>query len=71
MEVIMSAPKERNVPKPEAPARYRLAPIVERLVENTSGLCYGTAAVSLRFHDGRIVDITYTVTESQKEHLGQ
>jgi hypothetical protein len=60
--MIMSDPKER-----ESPARYHLAAIVARLAENTSGLRYGTAAVSLRFHDGRIVDITYTVTESQKE----
>jgi hypothetical protein len=48
----------------------RLATIVARLTENTAGLRYGTAAVSLRVHDGRIVDITYTVMESQKEHPG-
>jgi hypothetical protein len=46
----------------------RLAAIVARLAENAAGLRYGTAAVSLRVHDGRIVDITHTVTESQKEH---
>jgi hypothetical protein len=48
----------------------RLAAIVARLAENSAGLRYGTAAVSLRIHDGRIVDITYTVTESQKEYPG-
>jgi hypothetical protein len=49
----------------------RLAAIVARLAENSASLRYGTAAVSLRVHDGRIVDITYTVTESQKEYPGQ
>jgi hypothetical protein len=48
----------------------RLAAIVARLAENSACLRYGTAAVSLRVHDGRIVDITYTVTESQKEYPG-
>jgi hypothetical protein len=55
--------------KPQA--NDRLAVIVTRLAENSAGLRYGTAAVSLRVHDGRIVDITYTVTESQKEYPGQ
>jgi hypothetical protein len=67
----MSDPKEQNAQERKAPARYRLAAIVGRLAENTSCLRYGTAAVSLRFHDGRIVDITYTVTENQKEYPGQ
>jgi hypothetical protein len=49
----------------------RLAAVVARLAENTAGLRYGTAAVSLRVHDGRIVDITFTLTESQKEYPGQ
>jgi hypothetical protein len=44
----------------------RLAAIVARLAENAAGLRYGTAAVSLRIHNGRIVDITYTVTESTR-----
>ncbi|MDR0585072.1 MAG: YezD family protein [Treponema sp.] len=48
----------------------RLAAIVERLATNAAGIRYGTAAVTLRVHDGRIVDITHTVTESQKEYLG-
>jgi hypothetical protein len=55
-------------PKPRT--NDRLAAIVARLAENSAGLRYGTAAVSLRVHDGRIVDITYTVTESQKEYPG-
>jgi hypothetical protein len=48
----------------------RLAAIVERLAGNAAGIRYGTAAVSLRVHDGRIVDITYVVTESQREYPG-
>jgi hypothetical protein len=49
----------------------RLAAIVTRLAENTAGIRYGSVAVTLRIHDGRIVDITYTATESQKEYPGQ
>jgi hypothetical protein len=49
----------------------RLAAVAARLAVNAAGLRYGTAAVSLRVHVGRIVDITYTVTESQKEYPGQ
>jgi hypothetical protein len=51
-------------------ANDRLTAIVARLTENSAGLRYGTAAVSLRVHDDRIVDMTYTVTESQKEYPG-
>jgi hypothetical protein len=54
--------------KPKEKPHDRLAAIVARLAENAAALRYGTAAVSLRVHDGRIVDITHTVTESQKEY---
>jgi hypothetical protein len=45
----------------------RLTAIVTQLAKNASALRYGTVAVSLRIHDGRIVDITHTVTESTRE----
>jgi hypothetical protein len=51
-------------------ANDRLAAIVERLAGNAASIRYGTAAVTLRIHDGWIVDITHTVTESQKEYPG-
>jgi hypothetical protein len=57
-------------PKEKPRTDDRLAAIVARLTENAAGLRYGTAAVTLRIHDGRIVDITHPVTESQKEYPG-
>ena len=41
--------------------------VTDRLFENVSKLKYGQVAVSLRVHSGRIVDVTYTITESMRE----
>jgi hypothetical protein len=41
--------------------------VTNRLFENVSRLKYGQVAVSLRVHSGRIVDVTYTITESMRE----
>ena len=41
--------------------------IVARLLSNAAGLRYGSVSVSARLHDGRIVDVTYSTTESMKE----
>jgi hypothetical protein len=46
-----------------------MAAIVERLTENAAGIRYGTVAVALRIHDGRVVDVTHTTTESTKETI--
>jgi hypothetical protein len=42
--------------------------VANRLFENISKIRYGSASVTLKIHDGRIVDITHTVTESQREY---
>jgi hypothetical protein len=41
--------------------------IADRLLENVSGIKYGQVAVSLRVHSGRLVDVTYTITESMRD----
>jgi ABC-type Fe3+ transport system substrate-binding protein len=41
--------------------------IVARLLTNVAGLKYGSVSVTAKIHGGRIVDVTYTVTESMKE----
>ncbi len=41
--------------------------ITSRLLYNVAGLQYGSVSVTLKVHNGRIMDITHTVTESVKE----
>jgi hypothetical protein len=41
--------------------------IADRLIENVSKIKYGQAAVSLRVHSGRVVDVVYTNTESMRD----
>ncbi|MDR1933043.1 MAG: YezD family protein [Spirochaetales bacterium] len=48
----------------------RLAAIVARLTENAAGLRYGTTSVTLKIHDGRITDITFSTTENIREREG-
>jgi len=41
--------------------------IVARLLSNATGLKYGSVSVTAKIHNGRIMDITHTVTESMRE----
>jgi hypothetical protein len=41
--------------------------ITSRLLSNVAGLKYGSVSVTLKVHNGRIMDVTHTVTESVKE----
>ena len=45
----------------------RAETIVTRLLASVAELQFGIVAVSLKVHSGRIVDVTYTVTESMRE----
>ena len=38
--------------------------IAEALFNNAGRLKYGSAAVILKIHEGRIVEVTYTMTEN-------
>jgi hypothetical protein len=40
--------------------------ITETLFENAGRINYGTAMVILKIHEGRVVDVTHTVTESTR-----
>jgi len=40
--------------------------IAETLEENISRIQYGEASVSLKVHSGRIVSVTYSLTEKRK-----
>jgi hypothetical protein len=41
--------------------------ITSRLLSNVAGLQYGSVSVTIKIHNGRIMDVTHTVTESMKE----
>jgi hypothetical protein len=47
--------------------KQKAAAIAGRLLETVGKVRFGSAAVILKIHDGRIVDITHTVTESTRE----
>ena len=41
--------------------------IVARLLTNAVGLRYGSVSVSAKLHDGRVVEVSYSATESTRE----
>jgi hypothetical protein len=41
--------------------------IAERLCENATKIRYGSVSATLKIHDGRVVDITHSTTESTRE----
>jgi hypothetical protein len=41
--------------------------IVARLLTNAVGLRYGSVSVSAKLHDGRVVEVSYSTTESTRE----
>lgn len=45
----------------------KIEAISRRLIENASTIRYGSVAVDLRIHDGRVVDVTHRVTETLRE----
>jgi hypothetical protein len=44
--------------------------VTDRLFEHVSKIRYGSASVTLKIHDGRIVDITFSTTENTREREG-
>ena len=45
----------------------KAAVIVKRLLSNAEGLKYGSASATVKIHDGRVVEVAYTTTESTRE----
>jgi 16S rRNA U516 pseudouridylate synthase RsuA-like enzyme len=43
---------------------------LETLVENLSRIQYGEVSLTYRLHNGRIVSVTHTVTESTRQSIG-
>ena len=51
----------------ESVNRSKAEAIVIRLLTNAAELRYGSVSVSAKVHDGRIVEVTYSTTESTRE----
>ena len=45
--------------------------MVARLLTNAAGLLYGTVAVSVKLHEGRVVSVSYTTTEQTREQASE
>ena len=41
--------------------------LIAQLLTNAAGLRYGTVSVSVKLHDGRVVEVSYTKTEQTRE----
>jgi hypothetical protein len=54
----------------EAVKKQKANGIAGRLIETAGNIRYVSVSVNLKIQDGRIVDITHTVTESTRERNG-
>ena len=41
--------------------------LVARLLSNAAGLQYGSVSVTAKVHNGRVVEVVYSTTESTRE----
>jgi len=41
--------------------------IVARLLSNAAGLKFGSVSVTVKIHSGRVTQVSYEITESQRE----
>ncbi|MDR2923491.1 MAG: DUF2292 domain-containing protein [Treponema sp.] len=48
-------------------ARQEITNIAERIWENAVKIRYGSVSATLKIHDGRVVDVTHSTTESTRE----
>ena len=48
-------------------ARLKIVNIAKRLCENAEKIRYGSVSATLKIHDGRVVDVTHSTTESTRE----
>ena len=48
----------------------KIITIVERIIENAAKIRYGSVSATLTIHDGRVIAVTYSATESTREQEG-
>jgi hypothetical protein len=51
--------------------RQNIINIVERICENAAKIRYGSVSATLKIHDGRVIDVTHSTTESKREQEKQ
>jgi hypothetical protein len=47
--------------------KKNITSIAERICENAAKIRYGSVSATLKIHDGRVVDVTHSTTESTRE----
>ncbi len=50
--------------------KKRMAAVLNRLIENTKDVQFGSVSVLLKIHGGRICDVLYTTSENTREANG-
>ena len=55
----------------ENQARRNIINIAERLCDNAKKISYGSVSTTLKIHNGRVVDVTHSTTESTREQEKQ
>ena len=58
---------ERSARMTENQTKQHITSIVERLCENAGKIRYGSVCTTLKIHNGRVVDVTHSTTESTRE----
>jgi hypothetical protein len=48
-------------------AKQNIISIAERLCENAKKIHYGSVSATLKIHNGRVIDVTHSTTESTRE----
>jgi hypothetical protein len=47
--------------------RQHIIDIAERICENAAKIRYGSVSATLKIHNGRVIDVTHSTTESKRE----
>jgi hypothetical protein len=55
----------------ENQAREKIINIAERICENVAKIRYGSVSAILKIHNGRVIDVTHSTTESTREQEKQ
>jgi len=51
----------------EKQSKQKTITIAERLCDNATKIRYGSVSATLKIHNGRVVDVTHSTTESKRE----
>jgi hypothetical protein len=47
--------------------KQNIIKIAERICENATKIRYGSVSATLKIHNGRVIDVTHSTTESTRE----